>query len=148
MQQVLIEFPGIEPGQAKIEVSLLKFCQFGRQQFLVPRDPSGGTVDQQPEGLDLRRRPLITEDHWKLCKTQLAGGFEAQVPVNQLAVTADQARDLETELPNTAAHAVYRRIIFSRILSVHHQLVNRPGLDLHGYLVWHPGRNRLVGIGF
>ena len=39
MQQVLVEFLGIKPGQAEIEVGLLEFRQFNGQQVVIPIGP-------------------------------------------------------------------------------------------------------------
>ena len=51
--------------------------------------------------------------------------------VDQLTGAASQARDLETELSNTVAHAAHGLIILSWVPDVNHQFVNWPDLDLH-----------------
>jgi len=62
------------------------------------------------------------------------------VPVHNLAVAADQARDFESELANRLAHAVDGAAVFSRIAWILSQTVNRPDLDAQRGMVdqhWH-----------
>ena len=65
-------------------------------------------VHHQAEGLHLRRRPLVAEDH-RDCgrvaagpRSQLARSLQAQVTVHDLAVAAGQHGDLEAELADAA----------------------------------------------
>src|ERR1035441_5094097 len=57
--------------------------------------------------------------------------------VNHFAVTADQAGNLETEFPNTAAHAIHSRVVLSWIAFISDQFVDWPNLDFHGYVSSH-----------
>src|ERR1039457_1788510 len=50
--------------------------------------------------------------------------------VNQFAITTDQARNLESELTNTATHTIHNRVIFPRVSDVHYQPIDWPTLDL------------------
>ena len=53
--------------------------------------------------------------------------------VDHFAVAADQTRDFEPKLSDTAAHAIHGGIVLPRVASVKDQLVNRPGMHLHQY---------------
>ena len=73
-----------------------------------------------PESFDLGRRPFVAEDHRNFGDAQLARGFEAQMAIDDFAVASDQTRDLETEFPDTAAHAIHCRIVLARVSRILH----------------------------
>ena len=131
---------GIEAGQAEIEIRGVEFLQFQGEQFLVPIRPRHGAVHHQPEGLHLRRRPLVAEDHGDCGRVaagpraQLARGLQAQMAVHHLAVAAGEHRDLEAELADAAAHAIHGGIVLAGIAGVEDQPVDGPGLDLYRWL--------------
>ena len=125
----VVDLLGVEAGEAEVEVRRVEFLQFEREQFLVPVGPGDRAVHHQPEGLHLRRRPLVAEDHRHFGDAQLARGLQAEVAVDDLAVAAREHRDLESELADAAAHAIHRGVVLSGIARVKNKLVDRPLLE-------------------
>src|ERR1019366_4957860 len=132
-----IDLLRIETRKVEVKLRSLEVLQLQSQQFLVPVRPSSRPVDHEPEGLDLRRCPFVAQDDRDIHNAQPARGFEPQMAVDDFAVTADQARDFETKLTNTAAQAIHSRVVLARVAGVKDQLVNWPHLDFHGYFSWH-----------
>ncbi len=133
--QQIVDLLQLKAGQAEIELHRVEFLQLEGEQFLVPVGPRGGAIDHQAESLHLSRRPLVTQDDRDIGHAQLARGLEAQVSVNHFAVASDQTWNLEAELTNAAAHAIYRRIVPTRVARVMDQLVDWPELNLHKYFL-------------
>ena len=59
----------------------------------------------------------------------LRAAFSRKMAVDDLAVAADQARDLETELPDGRAHAIHRGVVLARIAWILDEPFDRPQLD-------------------
>src|SRR4051812_44685792 len=97
---------GLKPVRSRSKSASLRLLEFQCQEFLIPRSPFHGTVDQQPERFDLGRAPFITEDYRDLGDAKLPCRLEAEVPVYDLAVAAGQHGHLESELANTPAHTI------------------------------------------
>ena len=120
---------GSKPVRLEVEIRGVEFLQLEREQFLVPVGPGDGAVHHQPEGLHLRRRPLVAEDHRHFGDAKLARGFQPKVAVDDFAVAAGEHRDLEAELADAAAHAIDGGVVLARIAGVEDELVDRPLLN-------------------
>jgi hypothetical protein len=87
-------------------------------------------VHKQPEGFDLRRGPLVAENHRNRRYAELPCGFETEVSVDDLTIASNQAWDLESEFTDRGAHAIHCSIVPAWIACVWNQPVDRPQLDL------------------
>ena len=80
--------------------------------------PRRRSIDHEPEGFHLLRGPLVAEDDWDRGNPQFAGGLEAQMAVNHLAVTSHQTWNLRTKFTNAGAHAIHRPIVLARVAGI------------------------------
>src|ERR1035441_2916761 len=127
----ILDFRYVEAGKAQIEIERIDLLEFQGQEFIVPVRPCDRSVDEQTECFDLGIRPFITKDHGDLGDPQLLCGLQTQVSVDDLSITTDQARNLEAELLNAAAHAVPCPVVLARIPRIGNKPVNGPRLYLN-----------------
>jgi hypothetical protein len=104
-RQQAIDLARVESGEAEIKVRFLEILQLEGQQLLVPVGPGHGSIDHQPESLDLRRRPLVAQDHRDLGDAQLACGLQAQMTIYDLTVAAGEYRDLFVYEAGQSSHS-------------------------------------------
>ena len=95
------------PVRPRSKSDCLEVLQLQSQQFLVPVRPGSRPVHHEPEGLDLRRGPLVAQDDRDLGNAHFARALRRKWP----SITSPSLRtrhgNLETKFPNAAAHAVH-----------------------------------------
>jgi len=128
-RQQIIDLLRIEAGEIEIEVRGVDLLQLEAQKTFVPLRPLDRTIHQEPERLHLCRRPLVAQDHGDFGNAELTRRLQAEMAIDDLAVTAGEHGNLETELANARAHALDSRIVLARIARVESQPVDRPLLD-------------------
>src|ERR1035437_8118739 len=62
-EQKVIDFLGVETGEAEIEVRLGEFLQLESEELIVPRRPCREPIHKQTKALNLRFGPLVAKNH-------------------------------------------------------------------------------------
>jgi hypothetical protein len=132
VEQQVIEFFGVEAGQAEIEVRRRQLLQFQSEQLVIPVRPRHRPVHHETERLYLGRGPFVAQNDRYLGDFQFARRFEAQMAVDHFAVAAGQHGTLEAEFPEAAAHAIHGGVILARVAGIEDEPVDGPALNLQG----------------